>query len=160
MVDNTVNPIGGANPIGAIDVHVKITVVSQGPTQNKIQGIVDNANRLKEDYNWKLNLVTEIQKRTDALGTTATKEMYIEWKLRNKEAIESGERFSSYITENRNALDQKWVSDTLVLISQNKVTYERDNQNLEQLINSPESPGFEITLAGIGIILVLALRRR
>jgi hypothetical protein len=160
VIDNTVNPIGGANPTGPVDVHAKITVVSQGPTQNKNQGIIDNANRLKEDYNWKLDLVTEIQKRTDALGTTANKEMYIEWKLRNKEAIESGERFSSYITENRNALDQKWVSDTLVLISQNKITYERDNQNLEQMINSPESPGFEVILAGIGIILVLTLRRR
>lgn len=160
VMDNTVNPIGGANPIGSVDVHVKITVANQGPTQDKIRGIVDNANRLRDDYNWKLDLVTEIQKRTDALGTSATKEMYIEWKLRNKEAIESGERFSSYLTENRNALDQKFVSDTLVLISKNKVTYERDNQNLEQIINAPESPGFEIILAGIGIILAMALRRR
>ena len=54
VMDNTVNPIGGANPIGAVDVQFKITVASQGLTQNKIQGIVDNANRLKEDYNWKL----------------------------------------------------------------------------------------------------------
>lgn len=159
VIDNTINPIGGTNPAGAVDVHAKITVVSQGPDQNKIQGIVDNANRLKDDYNWKVDLVTEIQKRTDALGTAATKEMYVEWKLRNKEAIESGERFASYITENRNALDQKYVSDTLVLISQNKVTYERDNQNFEQIINAPESPGFEIIFAGVAI-LVLALRRK
>lgn len=160
VIDNTVNPIGGANPTGAVDVHAKITVVSQGLTQNKNQGIFDNANRLMVDYNWKLDQVTEIQKRTDALGSAATKEMYIEWKFRNKEAIESGERFSSYITENRNALDQKWVSDTLVLISQNKVTYERDNQNLEQVINSPEASGFELILAGIGIILALEFRKR
>jgi hypothetical protein len=160
VIDNTVNPIEGANPTGAVDVRAKITVVSQAPTQNRDQGIVDNANRLNDDYKWKLDLVAEIQKRTDALGTAATKEMYIEWKLRNKEAIESGERLASYITENRNVLDQKWVSDELVFIANNKVTFERDNQNLEQIINSPESPGFEAILAGIGIILVLALRRR
>lgn len=46
VMDNTVNPIGGADPIGAVDVHVKITVVSQGPTQNQIQGIVDNSIRI------------------------------------------------------------------------------------------------------------------
>jgi hypothetical protein len=160
VIDNTVNPIGGANPAGAVDVHAKITVVSQAPTQNRDQGIVDNANRLNDDYKWKLDLVIEIQKRTDALGTAATKEMYIEWKLRNKEAIESGERLASYITENRNVLNQKWVSDALVLIANNKVTFERDNQNLEQLINSPQSPGFEAILTGIGIILVMVLRRR
>ncbi len=106
VIDNTVNPIGGANPTGAVDIHAKITVVSPAPTQNRDQGIVDNANRLNEDYKWKLDQVAEIQKRTDALGTAATKEMYIEWKLRNKEAIESGERLASYITENRNVLDE------------------------------------------------------
>jgi len=94
-------------------------------------------NRLNEEYNWKLETVTEIQKRTDALGTAASNEMYVEWKLRNKEAIESGERLASYITEHRDTIDQKLASDTLVLISKNKVTFERDNQNLEQLINSP-----------------------
>lgn len=144
VIDNTVNPIGGTNPTGAVDVHAKITVASQGPDQTKIQGIVDNANRLKEDYDWKVEQVTEIQKRTKALGTTATKEMYVEWKFRNKVAIESGERYASYINENRNALDQKWISDTLVIISQNKVNYERDNQILDQIINAPESTGFEV----------------
>lgn len=70
--------------------------------------------------------------------------MYIEWKLRNELATESGERYASYITENRNALDQNWVSDILVLISGNKVNLDRDNQNIEQIINSLESPGFEV----------------
>jgi hypothetical protein len=28
VMDNTVNPIGGANPIGAVDVHFKITVLN------------------------------------------------------------------------------------------------------------------------------------
>lgn len=143
VIDNTANPIGGATPTGAVDVQAMITVVSQGPDQNEIQGIVENTNILNEEYILKLEQVAEIEKRTDALGTAATKEIYKEWKLKNYIAIESGERYASYITENINALDQKWVSDILVLISKNKVNLERDNQNLEQIINSPDSPGFE-----------------
>ena len=104
----------------------------------KNKGIIDNANRLLGDYKWKLELVAEIQKRTDALGTAATKEMYIEWKFRNKEAIDSGERLATYITERRDVLDQYWTSDILVLIATNKVTFERDNQALERIINSRE----------------------
>jgi hypothetical protein len=107
---------------------------------NESKGIYDNANRLYEDYKWKLNLVTEIQNRTDALGTDATKENYIEWKLRNNETIESGERLATYITEHRDVLNQYWTSDILVLIAKNKVTSERDNQNIEQIINSFENP--------------------
>ncbi|MCK5660896.1 MAG: hypothetical protein KAH86_06005, partial [Methanosarcinales archaeon] len=114
----------------------------------------------KDDYDLKLDQVGEIQKRTDTLGTEATKELYIEWKLENKAAIESGEKLTSYITENRNALDEKWVSDTLVLIATNKVNHERDNAELEQLINTPESPGFGALFALIGIVLAMAFRRR
>ena len=37
VIDNTINPIGGANPTGAVDVHVILTDV--GPsTQTKDQG--------------------------------------------------------------------------------------------------------------------------
>ncbi len=107
----------------------------------KNKGIIDNANRLLGDYKWKLELVTEIQKRTDALGTAATKEMYTEWKFRNREAIDSGERLATYITERRDVLDQYWTSDVLVLIATNKVTFERDNQALERIINSRELQG-------------------
>ena len=135
-------------------------VEKQVSTNNKNQGIADNANRLKDDYDLKLGQVEEIQKRTDVLGTEATNEMYIEWKLENKAAIDSGEKLASYITENRDALDEKWVSDTLVLIATNKVNHERDNDELEQLINTPESPGFGALFALIGIILAMGFRRR
>lgn len=135
-------------------------VENQVSTNNKNQGIVDNANRLKDDYDLKLGQVEEIQKRTDALGTEATKEMYIVWKLENKATIELGEKLTSYITENRDALDEKWVSDTLVLIATNKVNHERDNQELEQLINTPESPGFGAFFAIVGFLLAMAFRRR
>jgi len=64
--------------------------------------------------------VTEIQERTDAMGIAATKEMYIEWKLRNNVAIEEGERLANYITEHRDILGQYWTSDILVLIAKNK----------------------------------------
>lgn len=110
------------------------------PIVNESKGIYDNANRLYEEYNWKLDLVTEIQTRTDALGTDATREMYIEWKLRNSNAIEAGERLATYITEHKDILNQYWTSDILVLIAKNKVTAERDNQNLEQMIYSFENP--------------------
>lgn len=104
------------------------------------KGIFDNANRLYEDYKWKLEQVNEIQQRTDALGREATKEMYIEWKRRNNEAIESGERLATYITEQRDVLDRHWTSDILVLIAKTKVTFERDNQAIEQKIYSLEKP--------------------
>ncbi len=107
---------------------------------NKTGGIFDNANRLYEDYRWKLDLVNEIQQRTDALGIEATKEIYIEWKRRNSEAIESGERLATYITEQRDVLDWYWTSDVLVLIAKTKVTFERDNQAIEQKIYSLEKP--------------------
>ncbi len=107
---------------------------------NKTRGIFDNANRLYEDYRWKLDLVNEIQQRTDALGIEATKEMYIEWKRRNSEAIESGERLATYITEQRDVLDRYWTSDVLILIAKTKVTFERDNQAIEQKIYSLEKP--------------------
>ncbi|NJD52661.1 MAG: hypothetical protein FIB07_07310 [Candidatus Methanoperedens sp.] len=107
---------------------------------NKNQGMFDNADRLYDEYKWKLDLVTEIQNRTDAMGTAATKEMYIEWKRRNNEAIDEGERLANYITENRDILGQYWTSDILVLIAKNKVTFERDNQNLEQIVRSTEAP--------------------
>lgn len=105
---------------------------------NKDQGIFDNANRLYDEYKWKLDLVTEIQNRTDAMGTAATKELYIEWKRRNNESIDEGERLANYITEHRDILGQYWISDILVLIAKNKVTFERDNQILEQTISSLE----------------------
>lgn len=110
------------------------------PDDNKSQGIYSNANRLFGDYKWKLDLVIEIQKRTDALGTDAPKELYIEWKLRNNEAIEAGERLATYITENRQVLDYYWTSDMLVLIAKNKVTFERDNKAIDQMIYSLENP--------------------
>lgn len=110
------------------------------PLDNKTRGIFDNANRLYEDYRWKLDLVNEIQQRTDALGIEATKEMYIEWKRRNSETIESGERLTTYITEQRDVLDRYWTSDVLVLIAKTKVTFERDNQAIEQKIYSLEKP--------------------
>ncbi len=112
----------------------------ESPIINESKGIYDNANRLYDDYKWKLDLVSEIQARTDALGTDATKEMYIEWKLRDNEAIDAGERLATYITEHRDVLNQYWTSDILVLIAKNKVTFERDNQAHEQTINSFENP--------------------
>lgn len=105
---------------------------------NNNQGISTNAQRLYEDYNWKLEKVKEIQQRADALGNGAAKEMYIEWKQRNSEGIESGERLATYINEHRDVLDQFWTSEVLVLIATNKVTFERDNRALEQKINSLE----------------------
>ncbi|MCZ7400954.1 MAG: hypothetical protein O8C61_01890 [Candidatus Methanoperedens sp.] len=107
---------------------------------NKTQGILDNLNRLYGDYEWKLDLVAEIQQRTDAQGSDATTEMYIEWKRRNNESIEAGERLATYIIEHRNVLTQYWTSDVLVLIAKNKVTFERDNQGIEQKIYSLEQP--------------------
>lgn len=107
---------------------------------NKSQGILDNAIRLYEDYKWKLDLVAEIQQRTDAQGTEATTGMYIEWKRRNNESIEAGERLATYIIEHRDVLSQYWTSDILVLIAKNKVTFERDNQGIEQKIYSLEQP--------------------
>ncbi|VVB92662.1 Uncharacterised protein [uncultured archaeon] len=107
---------------------------------NKSQGILDNANRLYDDYKWKLDLVVEIQQRTDALGTEAPVENYIEWKRRNNESIDAGERLATYIIEHRDVLSQYWTSDILVLIAKNKVTFERDNQGIEQKIYSLEHP--------------------
>lgn len=107
---------------------------------NKSQGILDNAIRLYEDYKWKLDLVAEIQQRTDAQGTEATTGMYIEWKRRNNESTEAGERLATYIIEHRDVLSQYWTSDILVLIAKNKVTFERDNQGIEQKIYSLEQP--------------------
>ncbi len=107
---------------------------------NKSRGIYDNANRLLEDYKWKLYLVQEIQQRTDALGASAAKDLYVEWKRRNNEAIDAGERLATYITENRDVLSYYWTSDVLVLIAKNKVTFERDNQVLERKISSFELP--------------------
>ena len=108
--------------------------------EERIQGIFDNVNRLFNDYKWKLDLVTEIQERTDALGIHANRGMYIEWVRRNNEAIYSGDALTLYITENRNVLDERgtdsnWASDTLVLIAKNKVTFDRDNQILIGIIN-------------------------
>ncbi len=110
------------------------------PVDNKSQGIYSNANRLFGEYKWKLDLVIEIQKRTDALGSDAPKELYVEWKLRNNEAIDAGERLATYITENRQVLDYYWTSDVLVLIAKNKVTFERDNKAIDQMIYSLENP--------------------
>lgn len=112
------------------------------PDFNKSRGIFDNAERLYEEYRWKLDLVTEIQQRADALGNEATREIYIEWQRRNNEAIDAGERLATYITENRYVLDQFWTSDVLVLIAKNKVTFERDNQALEQRIKSLEQSAY------------------
>lgn len=108
--------------------------------EKRMQGIFDNTKRLYEEYKWKLDLVTEIQTRTDALGTSASRDMYIEWIRRNNEAISAGEELASYITENRDILDNKgtiknWASDTLILIAKNKVVFERDNQGLIEYIN-------------------------
>lgn len=110
------------------------------PADNQSRGIYSNANRLFGDYKWKLDLVTEIQKRTDAMGTDAPRELYVEWKLRNNEAIDAGERLATYITENRQVLDYYWTSDVLVLIAKNKVTFERDNKAIDQMIYSLEYP--------------------
>jgi len=107
---------------------------------NKTRGIYDSANRLFEDYKWKLDLVKEIQERADAFGANAPEESYVEWKRRNNEAIDAGERLATYITENRDALSYYWTSDVLVLIAKNKVTFERDNQVLERKISSFELP--------------------
>ncbi len=109
------------------------------PSENK-SGTYSNANRLLDDYKWKLDLVQEIQQRTDALGASAAKESYVEWKRRNSEAVDAGERLATYITENRDALSYYWTSDVLVLIAKNKVTFERDNQVLERKISSFELP--------------------
>jgi len=107
---------------------------------NKSQGVSDNAIRLYDDYKWKLDLVAEIQQRTDAQGTEAPVENYIEWKRRNNESIDAGERLATYIIEHRDVLSQYWTSDILVLIAKNKVTFERDNQDIEQKIYSLEHP--------------------
>lgn len=107
---------------------------------NKSQGVLDNAIRLYDDYKWKLDLVVEIQQRTDAQGTEAPVENYIEWRRRNNESIEAGERLATYIMEHRDVLSQYWTSDILVLIAKNKVTFERDNQGIEQKIYSLEHP--------------------
>jgi hypothetical protein len=107
---------------------------------NNSQGVQDNAIRLYDDYKWKLDLVTEIQQRTDALGTEAPVENYIEWEHRNNEGIEAGEMLETYIIEHRGVLSQYWTSDILVLIAKNKVTFERDNQGIEQKIYSLEHP--------------------
>lgn len=40
----------------------------------------------------------------------------------------------------KNLLGQYWTSDILVLIAKNKVTFERDNQNFEQVVSSLEKP--------------------
>lgn len=113
-------------------------------TQDQMLGIFNNANRLLDDYEWKLDLVDEIQNRTDALGNSAGKEYYIEWVRRNNEAIDAGERLATYLTENREVLDSgttpKWASDALTWIAKNKVTFERDNQALEETIVSFEQP--------------------
>ncbi len=130
-----------SSDINKSKVDSSITNESKGdsPIINESKGIYDNANRLYDDYKWKLDSVSEIQARTDALGTDATKEMYIEWKRRDSEAIDAGERLATYITEHRDVLDQYWTSDILVLIAKNKVTFERDNQAHEQIINSFEN---------------------
>ena len=121
-----------------LTITIDISGCIGSPDIDKSQGTINNANRLYEDYKWKLDLVTEIQNRTDALGTAATKDMYIEWMRRNNESIEAGERLATYITEHRDTLDQYWTSDILVMIAKNKVTFERDNQALEQTIISLE----------------------
>ncbi|MFZ3169892.1 MAG: hypothetical protein WA130_19945 [Candidatus Methanoperedens sp.] len=125
-----------SSPTSSASPSPKNTVESSEINEN--QGIFDNANRLYDEYKWKLDLVTEIQNRTDAMGTAATKEMYIEWKRRNNESIDEGERLANYITEHRDILGEYWISDILVLIAKNKVTFERDNQILEQTISSLE----------------------
>lgn len=97
--------------------------------------IIGNAKRLLGEYNDKLNLITEIQQRTDALGTAATREYYIEWYNRNVQAIDAGERLASYVRENINALNENnWASDLLTLIATNKERLDRDNQGLFQII--------------------------
>lgn len=107
---------------------------------NKNQGIYDNTARLYGEYKWKLDLVAEIQQRTDSQGAEATAGMYIEWKRRNNESIVAGERLTTYIIEHRDVLSQYWTSDILVLIAKNKVTFERDNQGIEQKIYSLQYP--------------------
>ena len=123
---------------GCIDVSSE-TPKSQADI-DKNQGIYDNTARLYEEYKWKLSLVAEIQQRTDAQGAEATAGMYIEWKRRNNENIVAGERLTTYIIEHRDVLSQYWTSDILVLIAKNKVTFERDNQGIEQKIYSLQYP--------------------
>jgi hypothetical protein len=118
-----------------------IDVLSENQADiDKNQGIYDNTARLYDEYRWKLDLVAEIQQRTDAQGTEAPAEMYVEWKRRNTESIVAGERLATYIIEHRDVLNQFWTSDVLVLIAKNKVTFERDNQGIEQKIYSLQYP--------------------
>ena len=160
VIDNTDNPKGGATPIGTVALHAQITIQNRAPIQNGLHEILNNANRLNTDYKLKLAQIEEIQTRADALTTAPTDETYMEWKLINEEAIESGDKLALYITENRDALGEKWVSDLLVSIAQNKEDLELENQRLELMVYSPESPGFGAILAVVGIIFAMAFRRR
>lgn len=131
------------------EIEIILNDIQKQDTQNKAideqnqkeAGIFSNANRLNDDYAWKLDLVTEIQQRTDALGNGAGRSYYVEWINRNNEAIYSGETLATYLEENRDVLDngvtKNWASDLLTLIAKNKVTIERDNQGLNQVVNAP-----------------------
>lgn len=159
VMDNTNEPEGGATPTGTVALYAKITIQNRAPIQNGLHEIINNANRLNADYKRKLGQIEEIQIRTNALGTAPTDETYMEWKLRNEDAIESGEKLALYITENRDALGEKWASDMLVSIAQNKEDLEIENKRLELMVYSPESPGFGAILAVVGIILAMVFRR-
>ncbi len=96
----------------------------------KASDVSGNLKRLENDYEDKLNLVDEIQKRTDSLGSSAKKADYSEWRLRNSEAVDSGEHLASYIREHLNELNSGKCTDLLVLLATNKERLERDNQAL------------------------------
>ncbi len=117
-------------------------------------GVVDNTNRLLSDYQDKIALVGEIQQRTDALGTSATKEYFVEWKLRNNNAIDAGERLATYITEHFKEFDAKWASDSLSWIATNKERALSDNQNLEQTISSYSEIGSRTNINGVKTVIL------
>jgi predicted DNA-binding protein YlxM (UPF0122 family) len=100
------------------------------------QEVLDHANQLFDDYSRKNNLTDEIQIRIDALGSAATKEMYIEWIKRNNEAIDSGDALTAYINKNRDKLNQHWTIDVLKYVAVYKMVFETNNQALKKTISS------------------------
>ncbi len=101
--------------------------------------VAGNANRLKNEYQDKLNLVDEIQKRTDALGSSAGISYYVEWANRNGAAILAGDQLSSYIQEHVKDLNTEWTVNAVSWVSTNKERLSRDNQGLIQTISQMQS---------------------
>lgn len=101
--------------------------------------VAGNADYLKNEYQDKLNLVDEIQKRTDALGSSAGISYYVEWANRNGAAILAGDQLSSYIQEHVNDLNTEWTVNAVSWVSTNKERLSRDNQTLVQTISQMQS---------------------